>query len=44
MANTDPVVDDPAILSALRERAAAEASVPTGFVGHRDPRHEGAAS
>ncbi len=33
MANTDPVVDDPAILSALRERAAAEASVPTGFVG-----------
>ena len=32
MANTDPVVDDPAIISALRERAAAEATVPTGFV------------
>ena len=32
MANTDPVVDDPAIVAALRERAAAEASVPTGFV------------
>jgi len=33
MANTDPVVDDPAIVAALRERAAAEAVVPTGFVG-----------
>ncbi len=33
MANTDPVVDDPAILAALRERAEAEAVVPTGFVG-----------
>jgi dihydroorotase len=32
MANTDPVVDDPAIVTALRERAAAEAVVPTGFV------------
>jgi dihydroorotase len=32
MANTDPVVDEPAIISALRERAAAEATVPTGFV------------
>jgi len=32
MANTDPVVDDPAIVSALRERAAGEAVVPTGFV------------
>ncbi len=32
MANTDPVVDDPAIISALRERAALEATVPTGFV------------
>ncbi len=31
MANTDPVVDDPAIVSALRERAATEASIPTGF-------------
>jgi dihydroorotase len=33
MANTDPVVDDPAILTALRERAESEAVVPTGFVG-----------
>ena len=33
MANTDPVVDDPAILAALRERAESEAVVPTGFVG-----------
>jgi dihydroorotase len=33
MANTDPVVDDPAIIAALRERAEAEAVVPTGFVG-----------
>ena len=33
MANTDPVVDDPAILTALRERAEGEAVVPTGFVG-----------
>ncbi len=32
MANTDPVVDDPAIVAALRERAADEATVPTGFV------------
>jgi dihydroorotase len=32
MANTDPVVDDPAIVTALRERAAAEAVVPTAFV------------
>ena len=32
MANTDPVVDDPAILAALRERAESEAVVPTGFV------------
>jgi dihydroorotase len=32
MANTDPVVDDPAIVAALRERAEAEAVVPTGFV------------
>jgi len=32
MANTDPVVDDPAIVTALRERAAMEAVVPTGFV------------
>ncbi len=32
MANTDPVVDDPAIVAALRERAATEATVPTGFV------------
>jgi dihydroorotase len=31
MANTDPVVDDPSIVAALRERATAEASVPTGF-------------
>ena len=33
MANTDPVVDDPAIVTALRERAEGEAVVPTGFVG-----------
>ncbi|MFN8112460.1 MAG: dihydroorotase [Solirubrobacterales bacterium] len=33
MANTDPVVDDPAIVMALRERAENEAVVPTGFVG-----------
>src|SRR4029079_19490565 len=33
MANTAPVVDDPAILTALRERAESEAVVPTGFVG-----------
>ena len=32
MANTDPVVDDPAIVAALRERAETEAVVPTGFV------------
>jgi dihydroorotase len=32
MANTDPVVDDPSHVLALRERAAAEAAVPTGFV------------
>ncbi|GIK78013.1 MAG: dihydroorotase [Actinomycetes bacterium] len=31
MANTEPVVDDPAVVTALRERAAAEAVVPTGF-------------
>ncbi len=33
MANTDPVVDDPAIVTALRERAREDACVPTGFVG-----------
>jgi dihydroorotase len=32
MANTDPVVEDPADVRALRERAAAEAFIPTGFV------------
>ena len=32
MANTDPVVEEAADIRALRERAAAEASVPTGFV------------
>lgn len=32
MANTEPPVDTPAAISALRERAAAEACVPTGFV------------
>ncbi len=32
MANTDPVVEDAADVRSLRERAAAEASVPTGFV------------
>ena len=33
MANTDPVVDEPEAITALRERAQAEAVVPTGFVG-----------
>lgn len=32
MANTDPVVDTAADIVALRERAAAEACVPTGFL------------
>ena len=32
MANTDPVVEHPADVRSLRERAGAEASVPTGFV------------
>jgi dihydroorotase len=32
MANTDPVVEEAADVRSLRERAAAEASVPTGFV------------
>ena len=32
MANTDPVVEEAADIRALRERAAAEASVPIGFV------------
>ena len=32
MANTAPVVEDPADIRALRERAAEQASVPTGFV------------
>jgi dihydroorotase len=32
MANTDPVVDTPPLVSALRERAEREASVPIGFV------------
>jgi dihydroorotase len=32
MANTDPPVDEPSAISALRERAADEAAVPTGFV------------
>ena len=32
MANTDPVVEDPADVRSLRERASSEASVPTGFV------------
>lgn len=32
MANTDPVVDEPEAVVALRERAGAEAAVPTGFV------------
>lgn len=32
MANTDPVVDEPEAIVALRERAGAEAVVPTGFV------------
>ncbi len=32
MANTDPAVDDPELVAALRERAGREATVPTGFV------------
>ena len=32
MANTDPVVDEPETILALRERARTEAVVPTGFV------------
>lgn len=32
MANTDPVVDEPEAIAALRERARREAAVPTGFV------------
>jgi len=32
MANTDPVVQEPADVRSLRERASAEGSVPTGFV------------
>lgn len=32
MANTDPVVDDPSHVQALRERAGVDAAVPTGFV------------
>jgi dihydroorotase len=32
MPNTDPVVDDPAVLGALIERARREARVPTGFL------------
>jgi dihydroorotase len=32
MANTDPPVDSPADVEALREQAAREASVPTGFM------------
>jgi dihydroorotase len=31
MANTDPVVDEPSTVRALRERASAEASVPVAF-------------
>lgn len=33
MPNTDPVVDSPSILGALRESAAREARVPLGFLG-----------
>ena len=33
MPNTDPVVDSPSILGALRESAAREARVPVGFLG-----------
>lgn len=32
MPNTDPPIDDPALLDALFERAAAEAVIPVGFV------------
>src|SRR4029077_14172490 len=32
MANTEPPVDTPAGVEALREQAAGEASVPTGFM------------
>jgi dihydroorotase len=33
MPNTDPVVDDPSVLEALRAQAAREARVPVGFLG-----------
>jgi dihydroorotase len=33
MPNTDPVVDDPAVLGSLIERARREARVPVGFLG-----------
>jgi dihydroorotase len=33
MPNTDPVVDDPSVLEALRGQAAREARVPVGFLG-----------
>jgi dihydroorotase len=33
MPNTDPVLDSGAVLSAVLERAASEASVPVGFLG-----------
>ncbi len=33
MPNTDPVVDDPAVLGSLLERARREARIPVGFLG-----------
>ena len=33
MPNTDPVVDDPSVLEALRAQAARDARVPVGFLG-----------
>ena len=38
MPNTDPVVDSAPVLRSLRERARAEARIPTGFLGCDHPR------
>jgi dihydroorotase len=42
MPNTDPVVDSASVLSSLRERARAEARIPTGFLAAITCRQEGA--
>jgi dihydroorotase len=41
MPNTDPVVDEPSIVSALRERARREARIPTGFTAAVTVAQEG---